>query len=58
MTSNGDGSYFGGMQEAILQEEEDRNSWCSSSGENVGSMIEFPGSQSPVLTQANPSSSL
>lgn len=43
MTSNGDGSDFGGIQEAILQKEEAMNSWCSSSGENVGSMIEFPG---------------
>ncbi len=43
MTSNGDGSDFGGIQEAILQKEEAMNSWCSSSGENIGSMIEFPG---------------
>jgi hypothetical protein len=43
MTSNGDGSDFGEIQEAILQKEEDMNSWCPSSGENVGSMIEFHG---------------
>jgi hypothetical protein len=42
MTSNGDDSDFGRMQEAILRKEDDINRWCPSSGENVGSMIEFP----------------
>ncbi|MGN7150349.1 hypothetical protein ACTHQ6_15300 [Arthrobacter sp. SAFR-179] len=32
------------IQEAILQKEEDMKPWCPSSGENVGRMIEFPGS--------------
>lgn len=31
------------IQEAILQKEEDMKAWCPSSGENVGEMIEFPG---------------
>jgi hypothetical protein len=43
MTSNGDKFDFGRVQESI-QKEEDMKSWCPSSGENVGSMIEFPGS--------------
>lgn len=30
-------------QETILQMEEDLKAWCPSSGENVGRMIEFPG---------------
>ncbi|MDQ0239288.1 hypothetical protein [Arthrobacter bambusae] len=30
-------------QETILQKEEDLKAWCPSSGENVGRMIEFPG---------------
>ena len=42
MTSNGDNFDFGRVQEA-LQEEEDMKSLCPSSGENAGSMIEFPG---------------
>lgn len=42
MTSNGDGPDFRGIEEAIPQKEEDMNSWCPSSGRNVGSMIEFP----------------
>lgn len=29
---------------AILQKEEDLKAWCRSSGENVGRMIEIPGS--------------
>ena len=31
------------IQEAILQKEEDMKTWCPSSGENMGRMIEFPG---------------
>lgn len=34
---------FRTIQEAILQEEEDMQGWCPSSGENVGSMVESPG---------------
>lgn len=43
MTSNSDNFDFGRVLEAILQKEEDMKSWCPSSSENVGSMIEFPG---------------
>lgn len=43
MTSNGDDLDSGGIREAIFQTEENMNRWCPSSGENVGSMIEFRG---------------
>lgn len=43
MTNNGGDLEFSRIQEAILQKEEDINRWCPSSGENVGSMIEYPG---------------
>ncbi|MFJ6378348.1 hypothetical protein ACIQH9_21830 [Pseudarthrobacter oxydans] len=43
MTSTGENFDLNRMQEAILQKEEDMKSLCPSSGENVGSMIEFPG---------------
>lgn len=32
------------IQEAILQKEEDLKTWCPSSGENVGRMLEIRGS--------------
>ena len=31
------------IQEAILQKEEEMKTWCPSSGENMGRVIEFPG---------------
>lgn len=43
MTSNSDGADLCRIQETILQTEEGTKSWCPSSGQNIGSMIEFPG---------------
>jgi len=41
--NNGDDLDIPGLEEAILQKEEDMKAWCPSSGENIGSMMEFPG---------------
>lgn len=43
MSSYGDDLDFVKIQDAILQKEEDMKTWCPSSGEDVGRMIEFPG---------------
>lgn len=42
--STDDDPDFPKMQEAIMQMEEEMKAWCPSSGENVGRMIETPGS--------------
>ena len=44
MSKGDDDLDFVKIQEAILQKEEDMKAWCPSSGENVGVMIEFAGS--------------
>lgn len=44
MKGNSDDPDITGIEEAILQKEEDIKAWCLSSGENVGRMIEMQGS--------------
>jgi hypothetical protein len=44
MSRDDDDLDFLKLQEAINQMEEDMKAWCQSSGENVGRMIETPGS--------------
>jgi len=44
MKSNSDDLDITGIEEAILQKEEDMKAWCPASGENVGRMIEIQGS--------------
>jgi len=43
MSSDDNNLDFLKIQETILQKEEDMKAWCPSSGEDVGRMIEFPG---------------
>ena len=43
MTNKGDDLDIRRIEEVMLQKEEDLKGWCPSSGENVDSMIEFPG---------------
>ncbi|WP_146031829.1 hypothetical protein [Arthrobacter sp. AFG7.2] len=44
MSRRDDDLGFVRIQQVILQKEEDMKAWCPSSGENVGLMIESPGS--------------
>lgn len=43
MSRSDDNLDFRKIQEAILQKEEDMKTWCPSSGENAGRMVEIPG---------------
>ena len=48
--SNCDDMEITGIEEAILQKEEDMKAWCPSSGENLGRMIEIQGSDEWDIT--------
>jgi len=42
--SNSDDLDTVGIEESIIQKQEDMKAWCPSSGENVGRMMEIQGS--------------